>query len=213
MICGFVIGLAIAALIGGLILKLCCSLFNKMRGDSGVAGPPTYPSYDQPYDQPYGQAPAGFGSGTPTGANPYAAPSTMPASQPTAIPGAYAGRGVPEPSYGKAVGIVLLRAVINQVIGFIIGFVGGMAAGPAVAPAPNPQRPDDAFQAMFDSMGMQVPILIASTLISFFVGAAILKLMLPTSYGRACLVHLLEYCVYIVIGIIIFVAIFALFMA
>lgn len=44
-----------------------------------------------------------------------------------------------------------------------------------------------------------MPVTILWLVASFFIGALILKLMLPTACGKACLVQLLEYLVYLII--------------
>lgn len=89
---------------------------------------------------------------------------------------------IPEPDFGRACLIVFVNFIIQLGIGFVLGFMAG-AAGVGLD-------------------GIQV-IQILSYVIGFFISAAVCTAMLPTSFGRACLVVLFQYLIAIVIVIIV----------
>lgn len=108
--------------------------------------------------------------------------------------------GIPEPGLGKAMAIVLIRAVIGFVIGIVIGAVMGVGMvamnGGAGGAGGGMGQPDPALQLLASLI--QLPI-------GFLVNAGVLTGMLPTSFGRACLVVLFEYIISIAICIVIIV--------
>lgn len=96
---------------------------------------------------------------------------------------------IPEPNFGRACGIMGLNVLIQIGIGFAIGLVlggGGMRRGDGVG----------ALQAL-------------NLLISFFVTAALCTSMLPTTFGRACLVSLFNFLIWLLIGIVVVIALVA----
>lgn len=95
--------------------------------------------------------------------------------------------GVPEPSFGKAIGITFVTTLVNFVAGFMIGLVIGGAA--AVGGA-DPQAGGIVAQ-------------LVSLPVGFLVMAGMLTLMLPTTFGRALLVALCHFLIVIVIVVVI----------
>jgi hypothetical protein len=93
---------------------------------------------------------------------------------------------VPVPSFGQAMLIVFVNWIVNFGVGFVIGFVLG-AAGAA------------------KNQGGMVLVQAISLAVGFVVSATILSGMLPTSFGRACLVVLFQYLIAIAIAIVIIV--------
>jgi hypothetical protein len=133
--------LIVGTLIGAVILRAACSLFNKMAGQD---------------------------------------------------------RAVPEPSFGKALGITVVSMIANMAVGFMVGIViggGGAAAGA------NPQH-------------VQIISTLVSLPVGFLVMSGMLTLMLPTSFGRGMLVALLQYAISfaiaIAIGLIVFLVVLLL---
>ena len=83
---------------------------------------------------------------------------------------------VPEPTFGKAMGITFVTVLVNAVAGFAIGFVFAAAHW-------HRQRIS---RGRADSL---IPQLISFP-VSLLVMSAMLSAMLPTSFGRAVLVTL-----------------------
>ncbi len=105
---------------------------------------------------------------------------------------------VPEPGFGKALGITLVTMIVNVVVGFMVGLItGGGAAAAGVG-----------------AQGAQVISALISLPVGFFVMAGMLTAMLPTSFGRALLVTLVQYAISIAIaiaiGLVVFVVVLAL---
>jgi hypothetical protein len=96
--------------------------------------------------------------------------------------------GVPEPDFGKAWLISFVTVLTNAFVGFILGIMVG--AGGAAAGARNENM------VMLASLAVSLPA-------SFLVSAALLTVMLPTSFGRAFIVTLL----YLVISLLVLLAI------
>jgi hypothetical protein len=119
-LCFLAVGILIGTLIGAVILRAACALYNAMAGGKG---------------------------------SPYR---------------------VPEPELGKAMGIVLVTALINIAASFVLGLaVGGGAAATGT--------------------GVEGPALLlqlVSLPLSLLVMAAMLTAMLPTTFGRGILVAL-----------------------
>lgn len=96
---------------------------------------------------------------------------------------------IPEPNFGRACGIMALNVLIQIGIGFAIGIVLGGAGF----------RGGDGIGAMQ----------VMNVLIHFFVVAALCSGMLPTTFGKACLVSLFNFLIWLLIGIIVVVALVA----
>jgi hypothetical protein len=121
-ICGFVMFIALGALIGAVFLRAAIALYNKLAG------------------------------------------------------GPQSASSVPEPAFGKAIGINLVAMLIDVALGFLIRLIAGpgtMSADP-------------------DSQGFNLGAQLISLPVSLLVTAALLSAMLPTSFGRAILVTLCE---------------------
>jgi hypothetical protein len=82
-------------------------------------------------------------------------------------------RRVPEPTFGRAMGITFVSAFVNAVVGFVVGL--------ALA---NPTAAQDAAAKRWDALVPQL----AAVPISLLVLSALLSAMLPTTFGRAVLV-------------------------
>lgn len=122
-------------------------------------------------------------------------------------PRSYRGRRqnalIPEPSFGKGMGIAFVAYIVNFVVNFAIGIafgVGmqGMARGGMRGGA------DPALFILVQGMSMVV---------SFLIWSGILTAMLPTSFGRAALVTLFMALIGIAITVIILVPLFVLIFA
>jgi hypothetical protein len=109
------------------------------------------------------------------------------------MPGAVA-----EPPFGKAAGIVVVIGLVNLVVGLGLGLaigIGGAAMGA------NPQA-------------LQVITQLLSLPIGFLVAAGMLAAMLPTTFGRAVVVTLLQYVIVlvIVVGVLVIIGVVFLLM-
>lgn len=96
-----------------------------------------------------------------------------------------ADKRIPDPSFGKALGIMFVTIIVNGIFGAGAGFVLG--AGSVVAGA--------------DAKTVQL----LSSLVSMPIGllglAVMAKFLLPTTFGRALLVGVLFYVIAMVIGL------------
>jgi hypothetical protein len=82
---------------------------------------------------------------------------------------------VPEPDFGKAMGITFVTSLVNGVVAFLIGMVmGAGAAGAGVQPGG----------------GLNLVAQGIAFVVSLFVGAGMLAAMLPTTFSRGLLVIL-----------------------
>jgi hypothetical protein len=98
--------------------------------------------------------------------------------------------GVPEPSVGYAMGIVFVSGLANLPVSLITNFIA--AASPEAT----------------------LPLGILSIPISFLIGAAVLKGMLPTpTFGTACLISLLQFVISLIIGVVIAVIVLVVLFA
>jgi hypothetical protein len=131
MLCAMIVGLTIGTLIGAVILRAACWLYNSMVGG------PKSPS------------------------------------------------AVPEPTMGRAMGIVFVTLLVNFAVSFGVGLVVGGGAAAAGG---------DTQMAGIIAQLVSIPI-------SFLVMAGMLTALLPTTFPRALLVALLEFAISIVIGI------------
>jgi hypothetical protein len=91
--------------------------------------------------------------------------------------------GVPEPDFGKAMGITFLTTLIQLVVRFLLGIAGSAVAQGA--------GPNGKIVALGTSL-LAIPV-------SFLVMAGLIAAMLPTTFPRALLVALF----YMIIGILI----------
>jgi len=140
LICAGVAIFVVCLLVGTIMLRAACSLFNKLAGES---------------------------------------------------------KRVPEPGFGKAMGIMLVTLLVNVVVGGVLGLLvlaGGAAAGA-------------------DQRSMQLLINVVSIPIGFLTMAGMLTVMLPTSFGRALLVTLTQYAIMFLVGIIVAIIIVAIAVA
>lgn len=86
---------------------------------------------------------------------------------------------VPEPSFGKAMGIAFVTALVNAMVGFVLGLVGGAAAlHPLVVQA------------------ISFPV-------ALLVMAGMAAAMLPTTFGKGLLVALLTLVVWVIVAVVI----------
>ncbi len=123
---------------------------------------------------------AEFAGGTLDDSNPYAAAEMA--------PGAAGGRAaedpVPMPDFSRAYVICLVESIITNVVGFVIGFVLGIIAQ--------------------GSGAATIAAGLLSGVVGFLLSALISSQMLPTTYLRALLVHLMQtVLVFVIAGAII----------
>ena len=141
IICAGVAAFVVCLLVGAVVLRAACALFNKLAGQD---------------------------------------------------------KRVPEPGFGKAMGIVVVTLIVNVVVGGVLGLL--LAGGGAAAGA--------------DQRSMQLLINVISIPIGFLTMAGMLTVMLPTSFGRALLVTLAQYAImfaiFLVVGLVVFAVALAL---
>jgi hypothetical protein len=191
--CCMIIGaLVIGVLIGAVILRCACWLYNKIVGAPG--GPAAYRDGvddDRPrrrldaerYDD---EDEEDDESGEEEDDRP----------RPRRRPAAYDpdGPGVPEPTMGKAMGIMVVDMIVGAGINFVIGFAtgagmrgfGGPAGGGAAA-----------------NLGVVLFAQLLQLIVGFFLLAGLVTAMLPTRFGRACAVAGLFYVIGIAIAAVI----------
>lgn len=99
---------------------------------------------------------------------------------------------VPEPSLGQAMMIILVTAIVNAVVGFGVGIVVGVAGA----------------GANMDQQSIQIIAQLIGLPVGFLIMSGMLTALLPTSFGRACLVTLFYYLICIAIGIAIVAVVF-----
>jgi hypothetical protein len=127
LLCALAVMLVIGTVIGAIILRAACALYNKLVG----------------------------GPKTPT--------------------------SVPEPDFGRAMGIIFVAWLVNLAAGFMLSmvFAGGVGA--------------DRVQTMM-AQAISIPI-------GFLVLAGMIAGMLPTTFGRALLVALLYLLIAVIVGV------------
>ena len=155
----------IGVVIGAVFLRASISLANKVFSPevSGYRPPPRQLPSDN------------ISSAMPDPSNPYAAPSTPMAP-------AYGGTfrpAIPEPSFGKAMGIVAVAGIVGGVINIVIGLV--LQGSPELALVGG----------------------FANLLVGFLVSSTVYSMMLPTSFGRAALVYLFTILIVIAIAVVV----------
>lgn len=107
--------------------------------------------------------------------------------------------GVPEPSTGKAMGIIALNWLIGTAISVVLGLVmgGGLAAigrgGPGAV----------------GIAGMQMASSCVQLVAGFLILSGLLTAMLPTKFGRACAVSAITYVILIALAAVIIAALLA----
>lgn len=94
---------------------------------------------------------------------------------------------VPEPVFGTAIGIVVTRFLATIAVSVTIGVVVGPMIG--------------GIQENID-MGVRVALHVISLGISIVVGSVVIMSMLPTDYGKAILISLLEFGIKFCIGLV-----------
>lgn len=104
---------------------------------------------------------------------------------------------VPEPGFGKAMGIMVVALIVNVVAGGVLGLL--LAGGGAAAGA--------------DQRSMQVLVNLISLPLGFLTMTGMSTVMLPTSFGRALFVTLIQYAIMFAIAIIVGVVIFGVVLA
>ncbi|MDA7977523.1 MAG: hypothetical protein MPJ50_01980 [Pirellulales bacterium] len=101
------------------------------------------------------------------------------------------------PGFGKAVQTVVLRGIVECVVGFIIGLISGALDPRAVQALAAAQDP---LATLHETASISIRMTLVHFLVSFLLGVVVLKMMLLTSYRKACLVQLIE----IAIGLLIY---------
>jgi hypothetical protein len=101
---------------------------------------------------------------------------------------------VPSPGMGLAMVIVFIRYVLQVGVSMAMQFAGGM----------NPLAMDRPGASMLTEAQVESYLVtwLITLPVSFIVGSALLSSLLPTSFGRACLVSLLECVIVFVIGFV-----------
>jgi len=105
---------------------------------------------------------------------------------------------IPEPSIGKAMGIIVVASLANAVAGYTIDVLMGGGGGGAAAGRPGAVNPT----AQLISLPVGVLVM-----------AGMLAAMLPTSFMRALIVTILYYVVAVVIAVAIGFTVYMLFQA
>lgn len=101
---------------------------------------------------------------------------------------------IPEPSFPKAMGVIAVTAIVNGIVSFFAGFVIGVIGGGAGVPM----------------QGIQVLAQLVSLVTSFFTMSLVVSGMLPTTFGRAALVTLYYFLIFIAIAIAIVAVVFGI---
>ncbi|MCE9562970.1 MAG: hypothetical protein K8U57_13080 [Planctomycetes bacterium] len=103
------------------------------------------------------------------------------------------GGSIPEPGIGQAMLIVLCTAILNGVLGLMAGFAVGVGGA----------------AAQLDQKTVQILAQLVGLPIGFLTSSFVLTGMLPTSFGRACLVTLFQYVIVIAIAVVVGGIVFA----
>lgn len=170
----FLLIIGVSVLVGAIVLRASVSLLNRMSGvkghDQRLAVEESRPRESMNVAHPPDQT------------NPYAAPADY---VPRPLPGV-SGRGVPSPSYGKSLGIMVLFTLFGTAASWLVTL--------AFYPA-----------SVFWSLGEVVDVVaaLATYVAQFFVMAGLVTVMLPTKFGKACLVTLLVGVISVAIGLVV----------
>lgn len=162
LLIGAVIGLLVFSLIGAVALRASIALLNKLL--PGSNSHPGIPAMGPEFAPPPA-APVDYHGGDP--ANPFSAPATL--GYAANAPQTRTARALREPSFVHAFGIMFVIALCSTVFNFVKNIVMS-ASG------------DQVVEIAGSLVGMVVNFLIAS---------AVIKLMLPTTFGKAFLAYLL----------------------
>ncbi|MFO0823504.1 MAG: hypothetical protein U0792_10370 [Gemmataceae bacterium] len=116
---------------------------------------------------------------------------------------------IPEPGLGYGMVIVLVNAFAQFAVGVVMAIglmavAGGAGGGQGFGAGKRGFGDGDGGN---DAMALMMNLL--SIPVGFIVTSGVLTMMLPTSFGRACLVTLFQYLIMIAIGVVIFVVLLA----
>jgi hypothetical protein len=185
------VGILIGLIVGAVIIRCSCWIYNKMVGGMGRAGE-RYRDDEEREIRQYGGEDEEADDAEDDEDDEVHRPRIR--RRPTVYDPD--GPGVPEPSTGKAMGmaavIIVLIAVANQIIKLATGVGGGRLGvfGPGAGAG---------------AVGLALLVGCSQLLVDYLIVAGILTAMLPTKFGRGCLVALI--CIVIYIAIIVVVAI------
>jgi hypothetical protein len=99
--------------------------------------------------------------------------------------------GVPVPTLGRAMGIVITNAVVSAIANVVVAVASGVDTESAET-----------------KLGERVGLALAQLVFGYLTSACVLSSMLPTRFGRACGVAGVLYFVYILIGFLICLGLF-----
>jgi hypothetical protein len=200
MVCVLLIAIPIGLLIGAVILRAACALYNKIAGASPPGRKERFPY--NPYDEEQPATAAGSSGIQERPGQGYGGIQERPDKdygdfqEPDRDLGIRRAVGVPEPELLKAMGIVLAIGVANFVANFCIGLALGGAAAPLGQLGGG--RGVDPMAALLANL-VTIPI-------DFLIQAALLSAMLPTSFGKAALVSLIQILIVMAIGAVLVLA-------
>jgi hypothetical protein len=110
------------------------------------------------------------------------------------VGGEYSDSGVPGPSFGWAMVIVLVNAIVSTTVNAVLLFASAMFLQEIMAgQAPWMQ---------------QILLQGASLPISFLINASFVSIMLPSTFGRSAVIVLIEYLIILLIIAVIFATLF-----
>jgi hypothetical protein len=193
MACCILIGaLVIGILIGAVVLRCACWLYNKIAGASG--GPTKryrdeFEGEDKPRRQPDVDR---YAEEEEDEENEEEDDRPRPRRRPEAYDPD--GPGVPEPTVGKAMGIMAVNAVIGFGINFAIGLATGAGMRGIGGPAGGGAAPN---------LGAVLIANLVQLVVGYFLLAGLVTAMLPTKFGRACAVAGLFYVIGIAIAAVV----------
>lgn len=173
----------VISLFGAVFLRLGCWAFNKMSGRQSVSRNSITSKSKQPMPEIQNVSPISKDD-----KNPFAAPTSY------AMEGAVVvdeSKGVPTPSFIKALAIMFVYSLTGFVIGFCLSYVISWIT-------PTNARSVGATVAAFN---------FASVFINFCLLAVIIRFALPTTAGKSAIVTVLTVVFAIVVALIIFVPI------
>jgi hypothetical protein len=199
MVCVLLIA-PIGLLIGAVILRVACALYNKIAGASPPGRKKRFPYNPYDEEQPAtaagssgiqerpGQADGGIQERPDKGYGDF--------QEPDRDLGIRRAVGVPEPELLKAMGIVLVIGVMNILVSLCIGLALGGAAAPWAQVGGG--RGADPMAALLANL-VTIPV-------GFLIQSALLSAMLPTNFGKAALVSLIQILIAVAIGAVLVVA-------
>jgi hypothetical protein len=189
MLCGLACGLFLGTLIGGVILRAACAWYNKMVGarSSGYARtsrsrlPREARDDSRWYEEP--------SEGIQEDVNDPDAEVGREYAEDVEVSSRLVG--VPEPSMGLAMGIVVLYMILAGIVNFGIAF----AIQGTVALVPGRRAP------LVANLGAAVLTNGAALVVGTLIFTGLVSALLPTSFGKAFLVVLLDYLVTIIVAL------------